>query len=397
MTCIKEASAAVKETRLSPQVLKPEGPATVLAIGTSVPPNVFEQKAYPDFFFRVTNCSQKMELKEKFQRICEKSGIKKRHFYLTEEILRSNPSVCTYKEPSLDLRQEIAVVEVPKLAKEAALNAIKEWGQPRSKITHIVFATTSGVDMPGADFRLAKMLGLRPTVKRVMLYQQGCYAGATVLRIAKDLAENNKGARVLVTCSEVTAVTFRAPSENHLDGLVGSALFGDGAAALIIGSDPAAQVERPLFEIHWAGQMVLPESDGAINGHLREAGLIFHLLKDVPGLISKNIDKVLAEAMEYAHFPSYNDLFWAVHPGGPAILDQMEAKLGLSMDKLQASRDILASYGNMSSASVLFVLDRIRRRSEEMQLPSNGEGCEWGFVIGFGPGLTVEALMLRTI
>ncbi|KAJ7569025.1 hypothetical protein O6H91_01G057800 [Diphasiastrum complanatum] len=251
--------------------------------------------------------------------------------------------------------------------------------------------------MPGADFRLAKMLGLRPTVKRVMLYQQGCYAGATVLRIAKDLAENNKGARVLVTCSEVTAVTFRAPSENHLDGLVGSALFGDGAAALIIGSDPAAQVERPLFEIHWAGQMVLPESDGAINGHLREAGLIFHLLKDVPGLISKNIDKVLAEAMEYAHFPSYNDLFWAVHPGGPAILDQMEAKLGLSMDKLQASRDILASYGNMSSASVLFVLDRIRRRSEEMQLPSNGEGCEWGFVIGFGPGLTVEALMLRTI
>ncbi|KAJ7298749.1 hypothetical protein O6H91_09G077300 [Diphasiastrum complanatum] len=251
--------------------------------------------------------------------------------------------------------------------------------------------------MPGADFQLAKLLGLRPTVKRVMLYQQGCYAGATVLRVAKDLAENNKGARVLVACSEVTAVTFRAPCETHLDGLVGSALFGDGAAALIIGSDPVSEVEKPLYEIHWAGETILPDSDGAINGHLREAGLVFHLLKDVPGLISKNIDKVLADPLEYVHFPSCNEMFWAVHPGGPAILDQMETKLGLSSDKFQASRDVLASYGNMSSASVLFVLDQIRKRSEELHLSTTGEGYEWGFVIGFGPGLTVETLLLRSI
>nr|ABI94386.1 chalcone synthase-like polyketide synthase [Huperzia serrata] len=397
MTIKGSGSAAFEGTRLCPRVIKPDGPATILAIGTSNPTNIFEQSTYPDFFFDVTNCNDKTELKKKFQRICDKSGIKKRHFHLTDEILRKNPSICKFKEASLDPRQDIAVLEVPKLAKEAAISAIKQWGQPKSKITHLVFATTSGVDMPGADFQLAKLLGLRPTVKRVMLYQQGCYAGATVLRVAKDLAENNKGARVLVACSEVTAVTFRAPSETHLDGLVGSALFGDGAAALIVGSDPVPQEEKPLFEIHWAGEAVLPDSDGAINGHLREAGLIFHLLKDVPGLISKNIDKVLAEPLEYVHFPSYNDMFWAVHPGGPAILDQIEAKLGLSTDKMQASRDVLASYGNMSSASVLFVLDQIRKNSEELHLPTTGEGFEWGFVIGFGPGLTVETLLLRSI
>ncbi|KAJ7569103.1 hypothetical protein O6H91_01G142000 [Diphasiastrum complanatum] len=363
---LKEATAAFSGAD------RPERPAIILSIGTSTPPNVFEQSTYPDFFFNVTNCNHKTELKKKFERICDRSGIKKRHFCLTEEILRSNPGICTYKEPSLDLRQDMAIAEVPRLAKDAAISAIKQWGQPISKITHLVFSTTSGVDMPGVDFQLAKLIGLRPTVKRIMLYQLGCYAGATVLRVAKDIAENNKGARVLVTCSEVTAFTFRAPCETHLGGLVESALFSDGAAALIVGSDPIPKVEKPLFEIHWAGETILPDSEGAINGRLREAGLILYLQKEVPGLISKNIDKVLADPLGYAHFPSYNNMFWAVHPGGPAILDQMEAKLGLSVDKLQASRDVLASYGNMASASVLFVLDQVRKRSVDLHLSTRG-------------------------
>ena len=135
----------------------------------------------------------------------EKSQIRKRYMHLTEEILQDNPNMCAYMAPSLDARQDIVVVEVPKLGKAAAQKSIKEWGQPRSKITHLVFCTTSGVDMPGADYQLTKMLGLRPSVKRLMMYQQGCFAGGTVLRLAKDLAENNRGARVLVVCSEITA------------------------------------------------------------------------------------------------------------------------------------------------------------------------------------------------
>ena len=95
----------------------------------------------------------------------------------------------------------------------------------------LFYLTTSSVDMPGADYQLSKLLGLRSSVKRYMMYQQGCFAGGKVLRLAKDLAENNKGARVLVVCSEITAVTFRGPSDTHLDSLVGQALFGDGAAA----------------------------------------------------------------------------------------------------------------------------------------------------------------------
>ena len=194
----------------------------------------------------------------------EKSTIRKRHMHLTENLLKENPSMCAYMAPSLDARQDMVVAEVPKLGKEAATKAIKEWGQPKSKITHLVFCTTSGVDMPGADYQLTKLLGLRPSVKRLMMYQQGCFAGGTVLRLAKDLAENNRGARVLVVCSEITAVTFRGPSDTHLDSLVGQALFGDGAGAVIVGADPDLSIEKPLFEIVSAAQTLLPDSEGNI-------------------------------------------------------------------------------------------------------------------------------------
>ncbi|XP_009376347.2 chalcone synthase [Pyrus x bretschneideri] len=374
-----------------------EGPATVMAIGTSTPSNCVDQATYPDYYFRITNSEHKVELKEKFQRMCDKSMIKKRYMYLTEEILKENPSVCEYMAPSIDARQDMVVVEVPKLGKEAATKAIKEWGQPKSKITHLVFCTTSGVDMPGADYQLTKLLGLRPSVKRLMMYQQGCFAGGTVLRLAKDLAENNKGARVLVVCSEITAVTFRGPSDTHLDSLVGQALFGDGAAAVIIGADPVPEVEKPLFELVSAAQTILPDSDGAIDGHLREVGLTFHLLKDVPGLISKNIEKSLNEAFKPIGISDWNSLFWIAHPGGPAILDQVEAKLALKPEKLEATRQVLSDYGNMSSACVLFILDEVRRKSAEKGLKTTGEGLEWGVLFGFGPGLTVETVVLHSV
>ncbi|BBN08756.1 chalcone synthase [Marchantia polymorpha subsp. ruderalis] len=373
------------------------GPATVLAIGKATPPTAFPQSEYPDFFFDITNTSHKTELKAKFARICKNSGINKRYFHCTEDILRANPSMCTYLEPSLDVRQDIAIREVPRLAEKAAVEALAEWGQPRSQITHVVFATTSGVNMPGADLTLTRLLGLNPNVKRTMLYQQGCFGGATVLRVAKDLAENNKGARVLTVVSELTCVTFRAPNEEHLDNLVGSAIFGDGAAVLVIGSDPVPEVEKPQFEIHWSGETILPESDGAIEGRLTEAGLIFHLLKDVPGLISRNTLPIFNKAIEVAGSPGWNDLFWCVHPGGRAILDEVAKTLNLKPEKMEATRDVLYNYGNMSGASVLFVLDQMRRRSAEKNSSTTGEGCEWGLVVGFGPGLTIEVSVLKAI
>ncbi|VFQ72406.1 unnamed protein product [Cuscuta campestris] len=285
--------------------------------------------------------------------------IKKRYMHITEEILKENANMCAYMAPSLDARQKMVAEEVPKLGKEAAQKAIKEWGQPKSKITHLI--------------------------------------GAPVLRLAKDISENNKGSRTLVVCSEMILSTFHGPDETHFDNLVGQSLFGDGASAVIIGAGPIPETERPLFELVSAAQTLLPDSFGAIEGHLREVGLTFHLQKNVPSIISENIGQILKDAFGPLGITDWNSIFWIAHPGGPSILDRVEVQLGLKPKKLQATRRVLSEYGNMSSASVLFILDLMRKASVENGLSTTGEGLEWGVLFGFGPGLTVETLVLHSI
>ncbi|XP_062105302.1 phloroisovalerophenone synthase-like [Humulus lupulus] len=388
-------SIAVDQIR---RAQRAEGPATILAIGTANPANTMIQADYPDYYFRVTKSEHMTDLKKKFQRICDRTMIKKRHLCLTEEHLKQNPNMCEYMAPSLDARQDMLGVEVPKLGNEAAMKAIKEWDQPKSKITHLIFATTSGIHMPGADYQCAKMLGLCSSVKRVMMYQQGCFAGGTVLRIAKDIAENNKGARVLALCAEITACIFHGPTELQLDSMVGQALFGDGASAVIVGADPDELAgERPIFELVSAAQTILPNSEGAINGHLKEARLTFHLLKDVPELISNNIEKSLIEAFTPIEISDWNSIFWITHPGGRAILDKVEAKLRLKKEKMAVSRHVLSEYGNLSSACVFFVMDELRKRSLKEGKSTTGDGLEWGVLFGFGPGLTMETVVLHSV
>lgn len=317
--------------------------------------------------------------------------------HISEDILKEKPDLCDYNASSLDIRQVILAKEVPKVGKDAAMKAIEEWGQAMSKITHLIFCTTSGVDIPGADYQLTMLLGLNPSVKRYMLCQQGCHAGGTVLRLAKDLAENNYGSRVLVVCSENTTVCFRGPTETHPDSMVAQALFADGAGAVIVGAYPDESLnERPIFQIVSTAQTILPNSQGAIEGHLRQIGLAIQLLPNVPDLISNNIDKCLVEAFNPIGINDWNSIFWIAHPGGPAILGQVESKLGLQESKLTTTWHVLREFGNMSSACVFFIMDETRKRSLKEGKTTTGDGFDWGVLFGFGPGLTVETVVLRS-
>ncbi|XP_042490532.1 chalcone synthase 2-like [Macadamia integrifolia] len=375
-----------------------EGPATVLAIATANPSNIKLQTEFPDFYFRSTESEHMVKLKEKFQRICERSTIRKRHIFLTDEMIAKNPQIYDSAAASLDTRQDIMVTEVPKLAMEAASKAINEWGRPKSKITHIVFTTISGVDAPGVDFQLIRLLGLNPTVRRVMMYHLGCYGGGSVLRVAKDLAENNKGARVLVVCSELNSISgFKGPDETDLHTLLGLGIFADGAAAVIVGADPDTSIECPLFQLFSTGTRILPDSEEMVAGHLRQAGLAISLSKDVAKTIAGNLGKCLEESFNKFGINDWNSIFWVSHPGGPAILDLIETTLGLKEDKLKASRKVLSEYGNMSSPTVLFIMDEMRKKSIEEGKATTGDGFEWGVLLGFGPGLTVETIVLRSV
>ncbi|MED6121048.1 Chitin synthase, class 2 [Stylosanthes scabra] len=386
--------------------------ATILAIGTANPSNIILQSEYPDFYFRVTKSDHLLDLKEKFNRICRNSKVEKRHFIYTEDFLKENTNMNTYGAPSLDARQEILMEEIPKLGKEATLNAIKEWGQPLSRITHLIFYTTSCLcNSPGADYHLAKLLGLNPTVNRLMIYNTGCQGGGTILRVAKDIAENNAGSRVLVVWVEITLASFHGPNSNHISLLVEQGLFGDGAAAIILGADPNNNnnnnhpncSEVSLFELTFASQTTIPNTESVLHLCPQEMGMVYYVGKEVPSLVSENVGKCIIEAFNSNGMKMSNDkmdwnsLFYVIHPGGPAILDRIEKKLGLKEEKLKASRHVLSQYGNMLSLSVIFVLDEMRKRSKIEGNSTTGEGLEWGVLAGFGPGLLLEIIVLRSI
>jgi bisdemethoxycurcumin synthase len=330
-----------------------------------------------------------------FQTPGEKSGIEKRFFHINEEILAAHPDFNDREKPSLQARIEMTVTEVPKLAARAAAKAIAEWGRPATDITHVVFSTYSGARSPSADLRLASLLGLRPSVCRTTLSLHGCSGGVRALHLAKDIAENNHGARVLVVCAEVSLISYSGPTDGCVDSVLGPALFGDGAGAVILGAGPVSGSERPLFETVCAAQTTVPMTEAAITTQFAPGGMEYRIGKQVPGIVEQTIRQCLLDVTGPLGIDvvTWNDLFWAVHCGGRAILDSVEAALGLGSQKLAASRHVLREYGNMSSAAVVFVLEEVHRRLTSKN--ADGETAEWGVMVAFGPGVTVEIMVLR--
>uniref|UniRef100_A0ACD5UWA4 Uncharacterized protein n=1 Tax=Avena sativa TaxID=4498 RepID=A0ACD5UWA4_AVESA len=225
-----------------------------------------------------------------------------------------------------------------------------------------------------------------------MLHFNGCGAGSASLRLAKDLAENNRGARVLVACVELTITLFRGPDEEDcFDTLISQALFGDGAGAVIVGADAQHPAERPLFEMVSVSQAIIPETKHLLNMRLGNNGIDGNISTQLPSLAADNIEKCLLDAFAPLGIRvAWNDLFWAVHPGSRVILDNIDRALGLEPEMLVASRTVVTEYGNMLGATVIFVLDEERRRMEEKGVGAH----KWGVMVGFGPGFTVETMVL---
>uniref|UniRef100_A0A0E0DNB7 Chalcone synthase n=1 Tax=Oryza meridionalis TaxID=40149 RepID=A0A0E0DNB7_9ORYZ len=398
------ATAAAVDSRLCTQ--HAEGPAAVLAIGTANPANIVYQDGFADYYFGLTKSEHLTELKHKMKRICKqidpstliiittshRSGIEKRYIHLDEKLIREHPEIIDKHMTSLETRVDIVTTEIPKLAESAARKAIAEWGRPATDITHLIFSTYSGCSAPSADLKLASLLGLNPSVSRTILSLHGCSGGGRALQLAKELAENNREARVLVACAELTLICFSNPDESKI---VGHGLFGDGAGAIIVGAGPLVNAERPLFEMILASQTTILGTEHALGMQTTSSGIDFHLSIQVPTLIKNNIQQCLLDTFQLVGNvdPNWNDLFWAVHPGGRAILDNIEGELQLQPAKLAASRHVLSEYGNMSGTTIAFVLDDLRRRWEkegdEHQQP------EWGVMLAFGPGITIEAMVLR--
>ncbi|EPS63204.1 hypothetical protein M569_11580, partial [Genlisea aurea] len=368
------------------------GKATVLAMGKAFPSQVVPQDCLVEGFIRDTNCHDSI-IKDKLQRLCKTTTVRTRYTVMSKEILDEFPELAMEGSPTIKQRLQIANTAVVQMAKEASLSCLREWGRPASDITHVVYVTSSEIRLPGGDLHLAAELGLNPHVNRVMLYFLGCYGGVTGLRVAKDIAENNPGSRVLVATSETTILGFRPPNRSRPYDLVGAALFGDGAAAAVVGADPVEGRESPFLELNAAMQKFLPGTSDVIDGRLSEEGIYFKLGRDLPQRIEDNIECFCRELMSAAGLSEYNDLFWAVHPGGPAILNGLERRLKLDKAKLDCSRRALMDFGNVSSNTIFYVMEYMRKEMKE-----KGEAAEeWGLGLAFGPGITFEGILLRNV
>lgn len=318
---------------------------------------------------------------------------------MSDDILKKYPELAIEGLPTVKQRLDICNNAVTEMAIEASKACIQNWGRPESDITHLVYVSSSEARLPGGDLHLAKGLGLSPETHRVLLYFMGCSGGVAGLRVAKDIAENNPGSRILLATTETTIIGFKPPSANRPYDLVGVALFGDGAGAMIIGSDPVAETENPLFELNTAIQNFLPDTEKTIDGRLTEEGISFKLARELPQIIEDNIEGFCEKLMGVVGFTEkdYNKMFWAVHPGGPAILNRIEKRLELLPEKLSSSRRALMDYGNASSNTIVYVLEYMIEESKKMKMEEDKEGDEWGLILAFGPGITFEGILARNL
>ncbi|CAM8923877.1 unnamed protein product [Rhodiola kirilowii] len=368
------------------------GKATVLAIGKAFPSQLVPQECLVEGYIRDTKCDD-IAIKEKLERLCKTTTVKTRYTVMSKEILDKYPELTSEGLPTIRQRLEIANPAVLEMAKEASNACITNWGRSALDITHVVYVSSSEIRLPGGDLHLAAELGLRSNVGRVMLYFLGCYGGVTGLRVAKDIAENNPGSRILLTTSETTILGYRPPSNDRPYDLVGAALFGDGAAAVIIGTDPLPQ-ESAFMELNHAVQQFIPGTGSVIEGKLTEEGINFKLGRELPIKIEENIEAFCKNLMQNAAgVEQFNDMFWAVHPGGPAILNRLESRLKLENDKLDCSRRALMDYGNVSSNTIFYVMEYMR---DELKKKADG-GEEWGLALAFGPGITFEGILVRSL
>jgi predicted naringenin-chalcone synthase len=261
------------------------------------------------------------------------------------------------------------------------VNKISGFNKIKHRITNIITVTCTGLFAPGLDIELMEKLGLKPTTQRSSVNFMGCNAAVLALKQADLVCRNNKEALVLVVCTEVCTIHFQ--KEYSQDYILSNLLFGDGAAAMLVG--PETEKISDTFrgaEIVSFHSLIIYEGCHDMAWQITDKGFIMNLTSYVSGLLNRNIESLLRSSGIHTEEVSG----WAIHPGGKKILDDFCGVMQIEKEKLKESYGVLSSYGNMSSATILFVLKQMLESGEYL----NGRI----YAAAFGPGLSIESLLL---
>lgn len=263
----------------------------------------------------------------------------------------------------------------PQLARRV-LDKLKLSEEERRGITHVIVTSCTGLYAPGLDFDVVKHLGLDTSVERTMIGFMGCYAAINALKAAHHIVRSVEKAKVLILSLELC--TLHMQETEDLEQLLSFLLFADGSAAYLVSAEPSG-LAIDSFEA-----VTIPETSHLITWRIRELGFDMQLSGRVPAEIKRALSLDRSRVTR-GRDPLSIDL-WAVHPGGRTVLDAVEHGLGLPADALVHSRNILARFGNMSSATVVFVLEQVLHHARAGQ-----QGC----AMSFGPGVTAETMLFH--
>lgn len=252
-------------------------------------------------------------------------------------------------------------------------------------VTHLIVVSCTGMYAPGLDVQLAQTLKLSDSVERTSITFMGCYAAFTALRLAHQLCHANANACALVVCTELCSLHFQREMTD--DNLLSNALFGDGSAAFLVEKLPIKGSLKPLaFK-----QTVLAEGVADMAWTVGNFGFQMKLTPDVPDLIRKSLQPLSLQLKTDARLPPDQKLRYAIHPGGKKILEAIEQELQLNKGQNEHAYGVLKNHGNMSSPTVLFVLQSLAE-----SLHSDDDGASL-MSFAFGPGLTLESMILQYI
>ncbi len=319
------------------------------------------------------------------------TGIEQRHSVLSDFCKSFGefeffPNEIDAPFPTTAARMQIYKDNALDLALKAIENCLSELENFHvHQITHVITVSCTGMYAPGIDIEIVHRLNLHSTTNRTAINFMGCYGAFNAIKIADAICKSNPDATVLIVCVEICTIHFQ--KSMHLDNIISNSLFADGAACVIIQSQTNRKKYFSLENFH---NDLMPQSNDAMAWHIGDNGFDIVLSSYVPDIIRGNISSYM-EKLFHQYKLNLSDIdFFAIHPGGLKILEACETALNISKENNKYAYQTLRNYGNMSSVTILFVLKAIW---DDIQYSEHHKNI---FSCAFGPGLTLESMLLKS-
>lgn len=319
--------------------------------------------------------------KRKLRYLYHHSGIEQRHSVIADYSKPVNewkfyPQTENLEPfPTLEQRMTLFNRYAPLLSVDAIRDCLGHHHDP-GKISHLITVSCTGMSAPGLDLQVTELMEFSKNISRTSVNFMGCYAAIHALKIADAICRSEPGARVLVVCTELCTLHFQRAATT--DNITSSLLFGDGAAAaLVVGEE---SIEEGL-SIDGFYSEIIPKGKRDMAWELSSTGFLMTLSGYIPELIEADFEQIVGRALAKNKSSKEEVSHWCIHPGGKKILESIHKCLGFTNGQLDTSATVLKKVGNLSSATILFVLKEMMKQKKQVKKL---------FGAAFGPGLTVE-------